>query len=447
MIIKHDAANYETLGKMLAGKDWLEYFRTGPNREPLYPLLVSFSMRIGGIFSISYQPIQIFLQLLILFITQLITLRILRILNINNWLSALTILYLGISPAIVNSALSLFSEIATYPLILAIVLIMYKSWLSFSGPKTQTVILAIASALIFVLMTLSKGTFEFITPVFIVLFFLSTLLTRNSKFILRGLIYLIIFLAVFYFHIIGYKSVNKMFNDNFAVTNRGALLIYGSAARRAEPLTGERFLSALASIPGKGVCQGFFGQEECSFWVFNESDRLGFEKIYQLRRANLSPEEVDKGAVRSAVNKILEKPGQYILLWFMEGLKVFFWESTQIGFVNYPAGLAGLFGWTPLKNGLRFLISSLAFLAFIYLIGFLLGERKNIFSVKGNAEENPKIILYLSALLILLFSSAYALCCIVSRHVFPIAPLQLIILAFTVQRIFFPEDFGNILDI
>jgi hypothetical protein len=447
MIIEYDAVNYESLGKMLAGKGWLEYFRTGPHREPLYPLLVSFSMRIGGIFSLSYQPVQVFLQLLILFITQLMTLRVLRILNINNWLCALTILYLGVSPAIVNSALSLFSEIATYPLILATVLIMHKSWLSLSGPKSRTVILAILSGLIFILMTLSKGIFEFITPVFIILFLLPTLLGRNRKIILRSLLYLAVFSAIFYAHIIGYKSVSRMFNDNFAVTNRGLLSFYAGAARRTEPLTRESLLSAIAYVPGRGVCYGIFGREKCRFWVYKESDRLGLEKIYKLKRANLSAKEVDKEFVSGALTAILHKPGQYILLWFIEGLKIFFWESTQIGFVGYPAGLAKLFGWAPLKNGLRFFISSLVFLAFIYAVIFLFGKRKNIFTTKGNAREKPVVILYLSILLIFLFAGAYAFNCIFPRLAFPVVPLQLIILAFAVQKIFVPEDFGNILDI
>lgn len=433
MVIGCDAVSYEAIGEMLAKKGWLDYFLTGPHREPFYPLLISFSMRIGAIFSFSYQLIQVFLQFSILFITQLVTLRILRLLDINDWIAAFTILYLGVSPAIVNSALSLYSEIATFPLILAIILLMYHSWISFSGPKSRIILFAIVSGLTFVLMTLSKGIFEVITPVFISLFFLSALLTRNRILILNALMYFVIALAVFYTLITGYKLTNKILNDHFMVTNRGAHMLYGSVARRVEPLTREQFLAALAYIPGEGVCKSIFGQEKCSFWSLHKYDELGYKKINELKASGLRSEEVEKEAMRAAFKKILQNPGQFALFWFMEGIKMFFWESTQIGFVSYPTGLTKLFCWVPFKNGLRFLMSILTFMALIYLVNFLLHRRKNFFM----PQENTKILLFLSTLLIFLFSSAHALCLIVPRYALPIVPLYLIISAFFIQRMLF----------
>jgi len=37
MIIEYDAIAYESLGKMLAQQGWVEFFRSGPHREPFYP--------------------------------------------------------------------------------------------------------------------------------------------------------------------------------------------------------------------------------------------------------------------------------------------------------------------------------------------------------------------------------------------------------------------------
>lgn len=435
MIIVFDACGYEAAGKTLSGKRWLDYFLNGPGREPFYPLLVSLSMRIGDIFSLHYQMIQVFLQLSILFITQLLILRILRLLEINDWISAFTVLYLGVSPAMVNSALSLYSEIATYPLILAIILLMYQSWISFSGQKIRIVTLAIASGLAFVIMTLSRGIFEVITPVFVSLFFLSTLLTRKRRFILNATMYLVIVSAVFYILISGYKLTNKIFNGNFVVTSRGGHMLYGSAARRTGPLTRERFLTALACVPGEGVCKSIFGKEKCYFWSTYKSDEFGTGKISELEGKGLRRiEDVDKEAVRAALNKVLQNPGQFVLLWFIEGFKMFFWESTQIGFVSYSAGLTKLFCWLPLKNGLRLLMSILTFAALVYLVNFLLHERENLFV----PHENTKIFLFLSLLLIFLFGSAYALCLIIPRYTFPIVPLYLIIIAYVFQEICVP---------
>ena len=142
---------------------------------------------------------------------------------------------------------------------------MYKSWLSFSGPKRQIIFLAIATGLIFVLITLTKGIFEVIAQLFMIPFSLSILLTQNRKLILNAFGYVVIVLAIFYLFISGYKLANKILNGNFVVTNRGPIMLYGSVARRAEPLTRERFLTALAYIPGEGVCRDIFGEEKCSF--------------------------------------------------------------------------------------------------------------------------------------------------------------------------------------
>ena len=71
MTIAFDAIDYESLGKMLAEKGWIEFFRTGPHREPFYPALIAVCMRLGNFFGLSYQLIQVLIQFLILFLTQI----------------------------------------------------------------------------------------------------------------------------------------------------------------------------------------------------------------------------------------------------------------------------------------------------------------------------------------------------------------------------------------
>jgi hypothetical protein len=208
-------------------------------------------------------------------------------------------------------------------------------------------------------------------------------------------------------------------------------MLYGGIARRVEPLTRERFLVALSYIPGEGICEGIFGKEKCSFWSIAKSDEFGYKKVYELTARGLRPEEVDKEVAWAALKKITQNPSQFFLLWFMEGLKIFFWESTQIGFVSYPAGLTKLFCWPPIKNGLRLLMAILTFLAFVYLVTFLLRERKNIFK----PQQNIKVMLFLIAIFIFIFTSAHALCNIIIRYAFPIVPLYLIISAFVIQKI------------
>ena len=435
MIIVYDAATYEALGKRIVNQGWIEFFRTGPNREPFYPALIAFSMGLGKSFGISYQFIQALIQLLILFLTQVLTLRILRLLKINNLLSALTILYLGISPAIVNSALSLFSEIATYPLILTIMLLIYRSWLSFTGPRFRIILLAIATSLLFVLMILNKGIFELVTPVFFFLFILSALLTRNRKLIVNAFVYLVVVLGVFYSLVIGYKSANEIFNGHFVIANRGAWGLYGSTARRMEPLTNERFLTALAFVPGEGVCHSIFGEEKCRFWSFEKAGEFGSQKISELNRSSMPPEVVDSTLILLSKQKVLQNPAQYVLLVAMEGLRMFFWESTQVGFVEYPFVLRKLFDWRPFKDGLRLVIALLTLLAFAYLGAVIWRGRKNILKTEG-----PLLFLYFCLLFIFSFIGAYLIFGIIVRYLFPIVPLYLIIIAYTLQEVCFLKE-------
>jgi hypothetical protein len=432
MIIDCDAISYESTGRMLAEKGWQEYFRSGPNREPLYLLLISLSVKLGKLFSLSYQTIQVFFQFCILFLTQVLMLQILLRLNINNLICGFTILYLGISPAIVNSALSLFSEIAAYPIILGIILLTFKSWSSFRKGRKQTLYLAVMSGLIFTCMVLTKAIFEFIIPVFVVILFLSNLFTRNRKIVVNGARYLVLSLSFFCVLVTSYKLANKVFNGNFVIANRGEVMFYGSAARRLEPLTKEGILTALAYIPGEGVCQGIFGEEKCSFWSFKKSDELGYAKIYQLEDSGLPPKEVNRQVVKMALAKIIQNPFQYSLLWFMEGLKLLFWESTQMGFVSYPAIFVKLFQWPVFKNGLRLLMSILTLAALLFSLGFLLRRKEGIFL----PLDEIRIVIFLILLLLFLFGGFSALCVILPRYTLPMAPLYLILSAFAIEKLF-----------
>ncbi len=432
MVIHCDAMSYESLGKMLAQQGWAEFFRTGPHSEPFYPALVAFSMRLGKTLGISYQLIQTLIQLSILFLTQVLTLRILRLLKINNFLSALTIIYLGVSPAIVNSALSLYSEVVTYPFILLIALLVYKSCLSLNGPRARIILLAIVTSLLFVIMTLNKGIFELITPVFLFLVLISALFTRDRKLIVNILSYLAVFLAVFYLLIGSYKSVNKTFNGRFTVTDRGAWVLYGVTDLRMRPLTSEHFFVELASVPGLGVRKFIFGEQKSIYSAERNSDEFGHQKLIELSRSNMSQEMVYDTLVSLSIQKVLQNPVQYILLTVIEGLKMFFWESTQIGYVAYPLGLTKIFAWTPFKNGLRLGMSLLALFALAYLMALLWRKRRNILK-----KENLLLFLYLCLLFIFSFIGSYSLFFIVARHCLPIVPLYLIIIAYVLQKICF----------
>jgi hypothetical protein len=353
-----------------------------------------------------------------------------RILKINDLLSALIILYLGISPATVNSSLSLFSEIVTYPLILAGLILVYISWLSFKGPRLKIILLAVATSLSFTLIVLSKGIFELVIPIFFFLFLVSIFFTRNRKFIANALVYIAVVLGIFYSLLGGYKSLNEVFNGHFTITNRGGWVLYGSTARRMEPLTAERFLTALAYVPGENVCQSVFGGKKCSSWVFWRIDELGSQKVREL--GDLPPEAVDLTLIGLSKQEILKNPAQYALFFAVEASKMFFWESTQIGYVVYPEGLTKLFNWAPFKNGLRLAMAFLTGFAVIYLFILLWRKRGTLFEL-----ESSFALPYFCLLFIFSFISFYSTFVIITRYLLPIVPLYLILIAYTLQKVFF----------
>jgi len=96
-IVVFDAIGYEQLGRMISQEGWIKFFETGPNREPLYPFLISISMRIADILSISYLEIQKLFQIMILLSAQILTLRLFKLLDISKKIIPFILLYIGFS--------------------------------------------------------------------------------------------------------------------------------------------------------------------------------------------------------------------------------------------------------------------------------------------------------------------------------------------------------------
>lgn len=223
-----------------------------------------------------------------------------------------------------------------------------------------------------------------------------------------------------------------MFNDNFVVTQRGDLKLYGTAVRRTENLSKKDFLVALAFVPGEGFCRSFFSEQECSYWGFAEIDLIGFYKIIELKGKGIDPESAGKKTISLAIKKALSNPLQYTVFGLMEGLKMFFWESTAIGFVSYPDPLVRIFSYKSFKNALRLFIFMLTFISFFYLLGYSWKKRQTMLENNGSSRE---ILLLFMLLLIFQFIGIHCLFNTVTRYSLPIAPLYLIVIAFFLQKV------------
>jgi len=434
ILLSHDAIDYEELGLMIYKQGWVEYFKTGPHREPLYPLSIAVSMKIADIFSVSYQLVQKVIQVIILFLTQILMFKLLNKLRISNRIKLIIILYFGFSPAIVNSALSLFSEIIVYPFILAAVLLGVKSWRAiYNFGFRRIALLSFSTALLFAFAAFGKGIFIYVFPFFLIPFFGTVIssIRRLDKVILsRSIIYIVVAILTFNSLIIPFKLMNKKFNGHFEFTDRYVSLLFGNAAKRTNPLTSRILLAHLASIPGRGACSLFFSEEECRSCEFLAADDYIEGSLTELLE-NTPEDEIKSKTLSLTFERVLKNLPQYFMFAAIESLRMPFWESTQIGFVGYPYWLEKVFSFKVLKDGLRLLTGIITFLALFYTIALIYKNRIKLFRPYLIENEDLMICFFVS-LIILSYTGLHSLFSVLTRYALIIAPLYLILIAYFV---------------
>jgi len=443
MSIKFDAADYEFIGSIIHQKGWIEFFKTGPHREPLYPLAIAVSMKIADSLSISHYTVQKVIQVLILFATQLLALGLLRRLKIRESVQWVTLLYMGFSPAIVNSTFSLFGEIITYPFVLIIVLLSVLSWRAvFIERLGRVVQLAVLTAGIFILATFGKGVFQYIFWAYLSLFgglFLYGLVKRDIILLKHAAIYILLAFMIFSIPIGMFKSANKKYNSNYAFTNRFADLLFGNAVKRTKELPPKMILAHIASIPGAGVCRLFFTGEECLYCEFQTADYYRGTLLGELK-TGIPPEKITGETISFAIKKAAERPFQYLLLSTIESLRMPFWESAHLGNVVYPVWLQRIYDWGVFKNSLRLLMSLATYLSLFFLLVFLIKNRRQLVDFKSANSERVQIGFFVF-FLVFVYTALHSLFSIVTRYALPISFLYLLGIAFFVeQRIFHKRE-------
>lgn len=423
MEISNDAIGYEELGKLIYQNGFIPgYFERGPHREPVYPLLTAFAMHVEHATGVPYTRTMALTGMGILLLTQVLMYMLMRRLNIRTGICAVALAYFGISPAIANTAFSLYSEIAAYAFILGAVLASGGLWQSLRQNDLRKTILygGLLGALL-VCALLVKAVFEGVAPLYLLIFFAAALLNKTG---LRSwVVGLLAALLMFYVPLTAYKRLNQRYNGEFAVTNRGAWILYGNVAQRLEPLTFKRFLIALAYVSGEGACESLFGKHECDTWSPQPVDAAGTGKFTQLLGQTHSTAQANAVLIELSKQKVLTNPLQYTLLTAVSGLKMFFWESTKIGFVTYPPWLAKLYDTKVFKNALRLVVSAVTMAAMLWTW---------VLCLRGRA---PALLLCAGALSFL-FISFYALFFVVPRDALPIASLYLISIAYCANLLY-----------
>ncbi len=425
MVMVHDAIGYESSARFLQENGFLPYFKSGLSREPIFIALVTFSMAIAKILNnVSYQLILVFFNILILLISQILVYKILKILKINTNISALVLLYFGFSPAIVNTAFSLWSEIITYPIILALVIAFYKVWESFVFQGKNLWLRSGFFGILLMIATLAKAPFEGVALLFVLFFVILALfhfMQKNEARRRMAMTILVFFVIGYYSPLLAYKTFNKMCNNNFAVTGRGSSYFYGSTLQRLDEFSRDYYLSAIFQAPDLNLCESSFPPKTCEYWSARTADEIRSQKEKQLARQGLSNDVISETLIKRAFFAILQHLLKYAYFYIIGFFQLFLWEGTNIGFVIYPQWLGNIYSihWFNLLLGLT--VDFLTIGSFVFTAFFLFKKRAPM---------------ALSTLLfILFFSIVYGFFTVLKRYSLPIAPLHLILIAFTLQNI------------
>jgi len=427
MLFVQDAAGYEALGRLILSDGWKQYFLDGPNREPLYPALVALAMAAAGLLHISWPTAVIIFQLLILLLTQILLFAALKKFKVRESINAATLLYFGFSPAILNAGLSLFSEIVALPLIFGVIWTGtgFLAALRKQGvPAGKLVLTGLALGAAFFVLLLAKAVVELLAPLFLALLILRGRIDSPTGFYRRLVIMLLGFGLTFYVPLAAYKSLNLALNGSFAFTNRAASALYGNTVRRVTAKESVHLSAALAYVPGDENCRRFFKSGQCDYWSALKSDEFSRAKEKDLAANAVSSAARDKAMVTSTVKMTMAHPGRVAVFSFIEGLKIFFWETPNIGFVVYPQPVARIYQAPAIRIGLIYLLAIMSFGSFV--AGF-----RVIRQLRGTDADLLFCILVLISGWILLQAPFF----ILPRYALPVASLFLVLIALAADQL------------
>lgn len=433
MVIHHDAIGYERLGSKLYQEGFASYFKHGLSREPLYPMTIAFSMKAGEFLGLSYQLVQKALQVFFLLSSQLLLFYLLTQLRISKGIKFLVVGYFGISPAMVNAAFSLYSEIVALPFVLLLLMGGVMAWGCGEASKRTVGKAIILTSIGFVGACFVKGIFQYIFVIFMLPFF-GRLCVRWGQRATRAwrqcLVYIISVTLILGSFLLGYRLINKVFNNNFDFTNRYDVLLYGNASKRTVSMDSSQFWAHVAAIPGEGFCRKFFTEEQCRYCGFQQADKVRGKELPALV-GGVTPDEQHQKTLWLAFEAMKRRPAQYLFLTFLECFKMGFWESTHIGFVDYPPLLTRLFNNKIFSHGIRLGISLMTQLSLLWLWGqMLFGWKLH----RKNMNSRFAIILFLF-FIINSFTAFYALFSILTRFAFPIVPLYFLTVALFLDQV------------
>lgn len=444
-IIVNDSIGYESLARIIDEKGIVGFLKNGLDREPLYPLIINLGMKLSRVAALDYHPVVVFLHICILAVTQLLMVILMRRLKINDWIISGTLLYFALSPAVVNSGLLLYSEIVTYPFSILIVLSLSRCWQQLFDPDLvmdkmsfkKSMISSLLLAFSFLGMTFVKASFQLIAILIVFPFVLAAVLgfIRRERVLTIKAVTTMTFFLVFYLSgTTAYKFANKIYNGNFAFTNRGPSILYGNAFRRTQPMDQRTKLASIGYAVGEDFCYERLGLEPCQYWHFTTSDNMTYKEVKRLQQSGFTAEQINKKLITGAVEHVFRNPLAYISFTFVEIVKMFFWEMKITTYVIYPDWVDTIYA----SKFLRILLGVFAPLVTVAVVIFLwwITLKKRFYLPAFQSTRHDDSILFSILVLLTSFYLAHAPFFLVPRYVFTLIPLYLSVAGYMMHRIF-----------
>ena len=444
-VIVYDAEGYEQAGKLIAYHGWADYFRQALQREPMFPWLVALSMQLGDWLGCSYGYLLKLIGIFFLFLTMVFSYWLMCRLSVRPFIAAFVLLYIGISPVMTNSSMRIWSEFAIYPwVVLAVIWTIRSCKFLDNLPQDRLEYFSIIGhamvlALIFLLIMFDKAVAEGILILYLWPFYgrvVSYLRSRDYIKSKQAAVFCLVVFLIFESVVGMYKWCNYHYNGNFAFTNRGVWLVYGSAVRRVQPLTLERLRSGLASVPGMGVCSSHYSPEDCNFWSGPYADGIWSQRLAELTHQGIKGNAAFNDFAFNTMKMVLAHPFQVLLLMAIEAQKMFFWESS-LDFVTYPDWLDNILHTVGFSYSLRIIGAILSWVACVFAFCVLCFRCQRCqFKDKGQQQA-----LFWTVNFIFCYIWMFSWVHILDRFSFPLISLFMVLISFLIERCvayFFP---------
>jgi hypothetical protein len=439
-ILFNDSFSYDQAGKSLAQGHFWDYFRTGPNREPLYPLFVALNVRLADFFQIPYTNFILFSQGIILLLSQAWLALILKELRVSDRITAVLLLYFVISPSLLHSSLVIYSEIILYPMTLAAVMVSYRTW-SFlmrpANPWQEYARRGVYLGAVFIPLMFVKGIFEVIAPIFMAIVTLSAALHwKMSLDVVKKLaVFFVIAVSVFSIPVAMYKTANKIGNGNYVFTSRGSWALYASMARRVLPVTAEeRLAQKLYIFPNKSICERWAGAAACSHWHYTLSDTIGRAKETELKMQGLTAQEVDRKLVELSKEMVFRHPFIIANGMFWEGIKFFFWEHSSWGWVSLPRELKSIYQSPWFSNSVLWGTNILNVLCVLLAIAYCWVNRRDLKQPQDDHRIRTGYV-FVILLFVFVYTGVHSLFFLSERNALAIVPAFFILAGVVIQSL------------